>query len=59
MHTYIHTYIREREIGEREAWGDGEDGEQWAVGGREDDRTHKGDKGEGKKEKRERTMSAD
>ena len=28
MHTYIHTYIREREIGERVAWGDGEDGER-------------------------------
>ena len=24
----MHTYIREREIGERQAWGDGEDGEQ-------------------------------
>ena len=24
----MHTYIREREIGKREAWGDGEDGEQ-------------------------------
>ena len=24
----MHTYIREREIGEREAWGDGEAGEQ-------------------------------
>ena len=24
----MHTYIREREIGEREAWGGGEDGEQ-------------------------------
>ena len=24
----MHTYIPEREIGHREAWGDGEDGEQ-------------------------------
>ena len=30
-----------------------------AEGGREDDRTHKGDKEERKKAKRERTMSAD
>ena len=28
MHACIHIYIREREIGEREAWGDGEGGEQ-------------------------------
>ena len=43
----MHTYIREREIGEREAWGDGEDGEQ-----REGERTtehtreEEGEKGE-------------
>ena len=48
---YMHTYIREREIGEREAWGGG--------GGEGGQQTHKGDKGERRKEKRERTMSAD
>ena len=41
---------RDRET-ERKRWG--------AKGGTEDDRTHEGDKGERKKEKRERTMSAD
>ena len=34
-------------------------GRMGAEGGREDDRTHEGDKEERKKEKRERTMSAD
>ena len=34
-------------------------GRMGAEGGREDDRTHKGDKEERKKERRERTMSAD
>ena len=38
-------------MGGRGGWGAG--------GGREDDRTHEKDKGERKKEKRERTMSAD
>ena len=41
---------REREIEEREAWGMGRIG-SGAEGGREDNRTHKGDKGETKKEK--------
>ena len=44
--------LRRERLGGMGGWG--------AEGGREDDRTHGGgDKGERKKEKRERTMSAD
>ena len=45
---YMHAYIRERESGEREAWGDGEDGSRGRERGRQN--TQKGDKEERKKE---------
>ena len=53
---YMHAYIRERESGEREVWGDGEDGSRGRERGRQNTQ---GRQEERKKEKRERTMSAD
>ena len=46
---YMHAYIREREIGEREAWGDGEDGSRGRERGRQNTQGRQGREEEGEK----------